>query len=146
MRSPGLAPPHSYTSFDADTRTPGLVLVVDDHDDSREMYALCLGAVGYRVQQAQDGAAALERAALEQPAIVVTDIRMPGPVSAVDVCRHFHARGVPVIVITGLHAQGPDVHDVLQTGCGTVMIKPVTPTALCDEVRRVLELQRSTAT
>ncbi len=66
------------------------------------------------MQQPLDGTAALETAALQQPSVVVTDIRMPGPISALDVCRHFHTHAVPDIIMTGLTAHDPDVQEVLQ--------------------------------
>jgi CheY-like chemotaxis protein len=37
------------------SETPPLILIADDNGDTREMYALYLNMVGYRVDTAEDG-------------------------------------------------------------------------------------------
>jgi CheY-like chemotaxis protein len=54
------------------------VLIVDDHEDTREMYALALGAtLGVTVLTAQDGRHALEVLQAHRPQVVVVDLGMP---------------------------------------------------------------------
>jgi CheY-like chemotaxis protein len=58
--------------------TPGQsILVVDDDDDFRQTLAEVLVEAGYPVQQAENGEKALQRAAEEQPGIVLLDLKMP---------------------------------------------------------------------
>lgn len=68
---------------------------------------------------------------------MITDVRMPGAVSAAQLCRAFGARRVPVIAVTGV---GPGAHhdEMRAAGCATVLLKPVDVYGLIDEVRRIL--------
>jgi CheY-like chemotaxis protein len=57
----------------------GSVLVIDDEPDLPEVIAEMLGALGYQVETAPDGAAALDR--LERGHrfdLILSDVRMPG--------------------------------------------------------------------
>src|SRR5258708_35474687 len=56
---------------------PARVLIVEDYEDAREMYALYLGSVGYEVDLAADGHQALARARAERPDVIVLDIALP---------------------------------------------------------------------
>ncbi len=58
--------------------TPGQsILVVDDDDDFREALCEVLSEAGYPVEQAADGEIALRRIAVEQPGVVLLDLKMP---------------------------------------------------------------------
>jgi CheY-like chemotaxis protein len=114
-----------------------LVLLIDDNADNREMYALMLASCGFEVVQAQDGVEALALAADRVPAVAVTDLRMPGEVSAADVCRHFGQLHVPVIAVTGV-VPGHEHDTMRRAGCASVMMKPLAPDRLVSEITRVL--------
>ena len=61
------------------------VLVVDDDPDVRQVVSWALEDAGFDVQTAQDGPAAMSRAAFRRPAVVVLDIGLPtmdGPLVA----------------------------------------------------------------
>jgi two-component system, cell cycle response regulator DivK len=119
------------------TQPPPLVLVIDDNEDNRELHALLLANYGFDVVQAGDGVAALALSADRLPSVAVTDLRMPGDVSAADLCRHFSELNVPVIALTGV---GPgDEHEAMRrAGCASVMMKPLAPDRLLSEINRVL--------
>lgn len=53
------------------------VLVVEDHADSRDMYAEYLRFSGFEVETASDGVAALEKARSFDPGVIVLDIGLP---------------------------------------------------------------------
>lgn len=81
------------------------VLVVDDDPDIRETVGLVLGAHGYRVASAGDGAEALDwLRGNAAPAVILLDLMMPGTDGF-----EFRARQradptlsrVPVVVLTG---------------------------------------------
>lgn len=119
--------------------TAPVVLLIDDHADTREMYAHMLSASNFDVLGAEDGADGLAQASRHPPSIVVTDLRMPGEVSVTDLCRHFQAIDVPVIVITGV-SPGPEHDDARRAGCALLVMKPFGPDELLIEIRRILRL------
>ena len=54
------------------------ILVIDDEKPTLTMFRLFLGAYGYEVLIAENGAEGLEIFKKERPSIVLTDIKMPG--------------------------------------------------------------------
>lgn len=61
-----------------DGAMPMKILVVDDEEHQRKLYAQEFEADGYEVIDAENGHVALEKAASEKPDIVILDICMPG--------------------------------------------------------------------
>ena len=55
-----------------------LVLVVDDYQDAREMYAEYLKASGFRVAEARTGIEAVSKAREVKPDCILMDLRCPG--------------------------------------------------------------------
>jgi CheY-like chemotaxis protein len=53
------------------------VLVVEDHDDTREMVAALLGAEGFTVATAENGRRGLESLQETRPCLVLLDLMMP---------------------------------------------------------------------
>ena len=53
------------------------VLIVDDHDDTRQMSLLVLQSQGFQASAAKSGESAFVRACEEQPDVIVTDLAMP---------------------------------------------------------------------
>jgi CheY-like chemotaxis protein len=82
------------------------VLVVEDHEDLREMLVALLQTEGFDVLTAQNGAEALERLHDELPSVILLDLMMP--VMAGDEFRRRQLadprlRDVPVICMTAAH-------------------------------------------
>jgi CheY-like chemotaxis protein len=63
-------------AFDQDDRA--LILVVDDERVIADTLAMILGKSGYRVMTAYEGQTALTLACAIQPALLLTDVAMPG--------------------------------------------------------------------
>jgi CheY-like chemotaxis protein len=74
------------------------VLIIDDDHDNREAYRMLLEGSGYEVREAVNGSAALRDAATSMPSAVITDIEMPGTVSAAAVCRSDHHGSNPDVI------------------------------------------------
>jgi hypothetical protein len=55
-----------------------LVLLAEDHDDTRRVYGLILRHFGYRVEEAANGYDAVELAKTWRPDLVLMDIGLPG--------------------------------------------------------------------
>jgi CheY-like chemotaxis protein len=60
------------------SETQPLVLVVEDYQDAREMYAAYLSFSGYRVAEATNGIEAIEQAIELRPDIILMDLALPG--------------------------------------------------------------------
>ncbi len=78
-----------------------VVLVIDDESGILETLEILLRSEGFDVRTAQGGKAGLERLAVEEPDIVLTDVRMPG-VTGVEVLAAARERdsNLPVILMT----------------------------------------------
>jgi len=80
------------------------ILVVDDHDQVRSMYAQALARNGFEVIEAADGLAALEIISSRSIGLVLIDNHMPN-MGGLDFVRRLRAdertRTMPVILMTG---------------------------------------------
>lgn len=119
--------------------TRPLVLIADDHDDGRQMYAGYLKVNGFRTVEARDGDEAVRLAIDLRPAVIVLDLMMPrvdGITAILRLRRHAELRDVPVLVVTAY-----DTHEqrALEAGATAVCVKPCAPLTL---LKQVLELAR----
>jgi DNA-binding NtrC family response regulator len=106
------------------------ILVVDDDEISRKGLTDLLTAWGYRVSDAPDGTAALERVVEESPAVVISDMVMPeldgmGLLAALK--RDYPATAV--IILTG-HGTIESAVQAMKDGAYDYLTKPVDPTRL----------------
>lgn len=110
----------------------GTLLVVDDELMNRMVLQAVLRNAGYRVETAQNGGAAMERALALQPDLILLDVMMPGE-SGFDVCARLKARPetahIPVIFVTCLG----DISDKL-AGLGSGAVDYITKPFQADEV------------
>lgn len=118
-----------------------LVLLIDDNADNRDMYGTMLAVSGFEVLQAENVVGALALVAGRLPAVAVTDLRMPGDVTAAELCRQFRELGVPVIALTGV-APGEEHEAMRRAGCARILMKPLSPDHLITEITRLLNLAR----
>jgi two-component system, cell cycle response regulator DivK len=81
-----------------------LVLIVDDYDDSREMYAEFLELSGFRVCQARDGGQGLAKARQLHPDVILMDLSLP-ETDGVEVIKQLKldstTKAIPVIALSG---------------------------------------------
>jgi CheY-like chemotaxis protein len=116
-----------------------VVLVVDDNDDTRLMYAEILTAAGFRVRLAADGAQALD-AADDMPAAILMDLAMPG-LNGWEATRRLktneRTKGIPIVVLTA-HALDHYREVAIAAGCDGFLAKPCSVEDLVAEIRRLL--------
>ena len=126
--------------MDAITRTPGAdVLVIDDDEIMRDLVADWLAAAGYGVRKAADCPAGLAEVERAEPALVVTDMCMPGPGGGMVIrdLRRAHP-AIPIIAISGhFSMSGLSAEDALAMGAARALAKPVKRSEI---VRAVAEL------
>jgi CheY-like chemotaxis protein len=118
------------------TKKAPLVLLVEDDQDTREMYSEYLSYSGLRVTEAPTGFRALERAREQRPDVVVTDIAMPG-MDGLELSRRLRAeppmRDVPIIAVSG-----HPTDRARDAGCNVMLEKPCTPDELLHAIEEVL--------
>lgn len=107
--------------------SPMNVLVVEDSDDLRHLFARMLRRRGYVVREAADGMAALESLANFLPDLVLTDLMMP-ILDGFELIRRMRASpataSIPVLAITADATPDAD-HRARAAGAADVLIKPV---------------------
>jgi len=115
------------------------VLLVDDHDDTREGYATYLRWAGYTPSMAATGEEALAQAENVLPDVVVMDVHMPG-MNGLDVVEALRSsaatRGIPIILLTG---SDKALADASRTRDVKLLLKPVRPADLLAHIDRLLE-------
>lgn len=123
------------------------ILVVDDYEDSRELYAEYLRFAGYEVTTAADGDAALHCALKNSCDAIVLDLALP-KLDGLAVLRLLRSasktRAVPVIVLSG--SSVPELQgQAIAAGANRFLTKPCSPEELEQALRETLAdtLQRS---
>jgi CheY-like chemotaxis protein len=123
-----------------DSSTQPLVLVVDDFQDNREMYAEYLSYCGFRVIEAKNGKEAIEQAFAQSPNVIIMDLSLP-VMDGWEATRRLKAdrrtRSIPVIALTGHALQGHS-KGALDAGCDAFVAKPCLPDQLVLEIKRML--------
>ena len=120
--------------------TQPLVLVVEDYQDAREMYAAYLSFSGYRVAEATNGIEAIEKTVELLPDIILMDLalpRMDGWEATRRLKEDERTRHIPIVALTG-HALAGHAEGARQAGCDAFVTKPCLPDALVAEIQRML--------
>jgi two-component system cell cycle response regulator DivK len=121
-----------------------LILVVDDYQDAREMYAEYLQFSGFRVAEARNGNEAVAQAFSLRPDLILMDLSLPG-MDGWEATRVLKAdertKHIPVVALTG-HALAGASEGARKAGCDSFVTKPCLPDDLVVEVRRMLETVR----
>ena len=109
------------------------VLIVDDYVDALDVWAIYLGAEGFRVLTASTGREALAIAGVELPDLIVLDL---------DLRSQAATQAIPLIAATGFsHAVQQD--RARASGFNAVLVKPCAPDALVGEIHRLLAAHRA---
>jgi CheY-like chemotaxis protein len=122
-----------------------LVLIADDAADTREMYALYLNMVGYRVEMASDGREAARFARVSRPDLIVMDLQMPtmdGWAAIRELQRDVRTANIPVIVLTGHDLKAYLGHSAIAEGACGYLTKPIAPEQLGREIATRLAERR----
>lgn len=124
-----------------------VVLLVDDFQDNREMYAMYLDHSGFRVYEAANGQEALDLAFSVVPDVIVMDLSLPG-LDGWEATRRLKAdprtKHIPVLALTS-HALEGFSKGARDAGCDGFVTKPCLPETLANEIRVMLEGGRASA-
>src|SRR5438552_2024379 len=116
------------------------VLVIDDEAPIRLLCRVNLEAEGMDVVEAADGPTGLEKAAGEQPDVVLLDVMMPGIDGwrvAEQLLEDDRTSGIPIIFLTA-RAEFRDRARGLDIGGVDYVTKPFNPLELAPLVRELL--------
>jgi len=116
------------------------ILVVEDEADIRELLRYSLTQEGYAVEEAADGAEALDRIARRAPDLVLLDLMLPR-MSGLELCRKLRANSetaqMPVIVVTAKSAEVDRILG-LEMGADDYVVKPFSPREVVARVKALL--------
>jgi two-component system, cell cycle response regulator DivK len=134
-------PPEAPAPSEAE-RAPGdcKVLVVDDYDDAREMYAEYLEFLGYQVQTAKDGQEAVQLARESHPDVILMDLSLPvlsGWEATELLKKDERTRDIAVMALSG-HVLPDHVRRAQKAGCDAFIAKPALPDAVAEQIRALL--------
>jgi DNA-binding response OmpR family regulator len=116
------------------------ILVADDERDIRELIGFTLRFAGFDVVLTADGTEAIEKAPLEQPDLILLDVRMPR-ITGYEVCRQLKENpatsGIPIVFLSA-KGQEAEIKQGLDVGAVEYIVKPFAPDDLAHQVRDIL--------
>lgn len=124
---------------------PPTILVVDDDAAHRDLHCMMLRRAGYHAEAADGGEEALRWMTQTRPAVVLTDLRMPG-LDGFAFVEQLRAQprltGLPVIMVTG---DAPDLEPdrAVAAGLHALIAKPVDMGRLLSAVADALTPART---
>lgn len=116
------------------------ILLVDDHDDIREMMTLQLQKQGYSVAAASNGLEAVLAAAQSAPALILMDINMPeldGLEATMQIRAADPDKRIPVIALTAYALPGDEERSIA-AGCDAFHAKPVDFEKLFAQINQLI--------
>ena len=122
------------------------ILLVEDNEMNRDMLSRRLERRGYQVVIAEDGAAGVSMARLENPDLILMDMSLP-VMDGWEATRQIKAtpetKVIPVIALTA-HAMAGDEEKALAVGCNDYETKPVDLPRLLAKIEVLLQSKGAT--
>jgi two-component system, NtrC family, response regulator GlrR len=121
------------------------LLLVDDDPDLLRLLSMRLEANGYTVTAVDSAEAALARMSMQLPAMVISDIRLPGRDGMAlfqQIRKQYPA--LPVILLTA-HGSIPDAVEATSLGAYAYLTKPFDAKVLLDRIAQALSLSAPSA-
>src|SRR5436190_9162176 len=119
------------------------VLVVEDHLDTRELFALMLAHEGCEVRQGENGNEALALLDQAQPDVLLVDLMMP-EMDGIELIRRVRQMpefgSLPIVATTAL--TGAIIELAALAGATVAMMKPFEPGQVVGAVRDAMQKQK----
>ena len=116
------------------------ILVAEDERDIRDLIGFTLRFAGFEVLLAGNGIEAIEKAPLEQPDLIILDVRMP-KMTGYEACRQLKENpatsAIPIVFLSA-KGQEDEIQQGLASGALEYIVKPFAPDDLADQVRDTL--------
>lgn len=115
------------------------ILVVDDEETIRKLLVARFQREGWQVETAVDGQNGVDKAQVQKPTVIVTDIKMPA-LDGFQMIDALKSKGIecPVIVITG-HGEKDCAIEALHKGAFDYLEKPFDMDTIAHVVRRAID-------
>ena len=127
------------------TATPVHALIVEDEESILLSLEFLLKQEGYSVATAQDGAAALQAAAVQAPDLVLLDVMLPH-IDGFEVCRQMRAnpllKNTRIMMVTA-RGRDSEVEHGLALGADAFLTKPFSTRELMEKIRTLLAADRT---
>src|SRR5271157_1566916 len=118
------------------------ILIVDDNTENLYMLESLLKSHGLKVITAQNGKDALDKARLNPPDLIITDILMP-VMDGYALCREWKSddtlKHIPLVFYTATYTEPKDEKFALSLGADGFIIKPQEPDIFMSMLREVFE-------
>lgn len=117
-----------------------LVLIVEDHEDTRDMLRIILELEGYAILEVADGLEAVEVAVRERPDLVLIDGNLP-KLDGLSATRQMHQHeslcSMPIVALSG--HDSPEFRAAARSaGCAASISKPLDFAELISTLHRLL--------
>jgi CheY-like chemotaxis protein len=103
------------------------ILVVEDNDDLRQIFAAIIRFSGYQISEARSGSEAIEKMAFAKPNLVLLDLGLPD-MSGIDVARAIKKNrltaDIPIIACSA-YPSGEKMEEALHAGIVDYLQKPI---------------------
>lgn len=116
------------------------ILIIDDNPDIRN-YLYDILSTDYEVIQAVDGVEGYEKASIEIPDMIISDVMMPGK-DGITLCKELKSQittsHIPIILLTARTAAVYEIEG-LQTGADDYITKPFNSKVVRARIKNLLE-------
>ena len=116
-----------------------VVLVVDDHEDTRQMSLIVLRSQGFNALAAEGASAGFEHACEVKPDVIVTDLAMPdgdGWEFVQRLSSDPRTKDIPVVMVTACGTETVRQR-ARHEGVAAFFFKPCAPDVLAAELRKL---------
>ena len=115
------------------------MLIAEDYEDTRELYAAGLSDAGFTVITARDGAEAVDAVASQRVEAIVIDLKMPVMTGweAIRRIREIHGTAAYILAVSA-HGFESSRSDAYEAGVDDFVTKPVTADVIVTIVRAAL--------
>jgi two-component system KDP operon response regulator KdpE len=120
------------------------ILVVDDEPELRRALRSTLSALGFVVDDAETGEAALEKLRQDKFDLLLLDINMPG-LSGIETCRAVRARSDVSVLMLTVRDRADDKIQALDAGADGYVSKPFDVNELLARIRAALRRSPASA-
>ena len=124
---------------------PVHALIVEDEESILLSLEFLLTQEGYSVATAQDGAAALQAAAVQAPDLVLLDVMLPH-IDGFEVCRQMRTnpllKNTRIMMVTA-RGRDSEVEHGLAMGADAFLTKPFSTRELMEKIRTLLAAERT---